>query len=162
VSVACVGFSGNRPSGTFSAPGLSADGGVVAFSSEASTLVPWDTDDQMENVFVRDRTQPEGDTTPAERTSGQPAGTLPAGTTQATLSLATNERARCRYSITPGGSYWAMPATFATTDGTAHHTPVGGLSDGASYRVYVRCQDAAGNVNPDDYAIAFSVAAPPP
>jgi hypothetical protein len=31
--------------------------------------------------------------------------------------------------------------------------------NGGSYRYYVRCQDGAGNVNADDYAISFSVSA---
>jgi hypothetical protein len=38
---------------------------------------------------------------------------------------------------------------------------VTGLANGGSYTYYVRCQDAASNANPDDFAIAFSVATPP-
>jgi len=49
----------------------------------------------------------------------------------------------------------------STTGGTAHSTTVGGLANGGSYNFYVRCQDAVGNANPDDYPIAFSVASPP-
>ena len=37
------------------------------------------------------------DATPPARSNGQPSGTLPAGTTQTTLSLTTNENATCQY-----------------------------------------------------------------
>src|SRR5207302_1208740 len=102
------------------------------------------------------------DTTPPVRSGGQPMGTLPAGTTQTTLALTTNEAAVCRYSPSAGAPYDAMTQTFATTGGTAHSTPVSGLVDGRSYAFYVRCLDAAANANPDDFAIAFTVDSAPP
>jgi hypothetical protein len=102
------------------------------------------------------------DTTPPTRSNGQPTGTLPAGTTQTTLSLTTNESATCRYGTTAGIAYASMSNTFATTGGTNHSTSVSGLANGGSYTRYVRCQDAAANANPDDFTIAFSVANPPP
>ena len=105
---------------------------------------------------------PPTDTTPPGRSSGQPTGTLPAGTTQATLSLVTDEAATCRYATTRGVVYSAMAGTFTTTGGTSHATTVGSLADGGSYTFYVRCQDGPGNVNTDDFTIAFSVASPPP
>jgi glucose/arabinose dehydrogenase/phosphodiesterase/alkaline phosphatase D-like protein len=98
------------------------------------------------------------DTTPPGRSDGQPAGTLPAGTTQTTLSLTTSESATCRYAPTAGVSYAAMATTFGTTGGTSHATSVSGLASGTSYTYYVRCQDDAGNANPDDFTIAFAVA----
>ncbi len=54
-----------------------------------------------------------------------------------------------------------MTSTFASTSGATHSTPISSLKDGTSYAYYVRCQDAAGNANPDDLVIAFAVAAPP-
>ncbi|PYN71289.1 MAG: hypothetical protein DMD93_00570, partial [Candidatus Rokuibacteriota bacterium] len=102
---------------------------------------------------------PPADTTPAVRSGGQPTGVLPAGTTQTTLALTTNEAATCRYSPSAGVPYDAMTQTFATTGGTAHSAPVSGLVDGGSYAFYVRCLDAAANANPDDFAISFTVAA---
>jgi Tol biopolymer transport system component len=156
VSVDSAGTQGNSNSDR---PSISADGRFVAFGSAASNLVPGDTNGQYD-VFVHDRAPAGPDATPPVRANGQPLGRLPAGTAQATLSLATNyENATCRYSTTPGVAYEAMTATFATTGGTAHATPVGGLSDGGSYAFYVRCQDAAGNANADDYPISFSIAA---
>ncbi len=53
-----------------------------------------------------------------------------------------------------------MANTFSTTGGTTHSTAVTGLTNGSTYNYYVRCQDAAGNANADDYAITFSVAVP--
>jgi hypothetical protein len=99
-----------------------------------------------------------GDVTPPVRSNGQPTGSLPSGTTQATLSLNTDENATCRYATTAGVAYASMPNTFGVTGGTAHSTTVTGLSNGGNYSYYVRCQDASGNANPDDYPITFTVA----
>jgi hypothetical protein len=107
-------------------------------------------------------TPPGPDVTPPVVSSPTPSGTLAAGTTQATLGVATSEPATCRYGTTPGVAYDAMTATFATTGGTTHSSPVSPLSDGTSYAYYVRCRDGAGNATTTDVAITFSVAAPPP
>jgi hypothetical protein len=101
---------------------------------------------------------PSPDTTPPARFNGQPAGTLNWGTTQTTLSLATGENATCRYSVQAGVAYGSMATTFATTGFTTHSTTVNGLTNGSSYTFYVRCTDAAGNANTNDFVIAFSVA----
>ncbi len=92
--------------------------------------------------------------------SAQPSGTLPAGTTQATLSLTSNENATCRHATAAGTAYASMPNAFTTTGGTSHSTVVSGLANGQSYTRYVRCQDTAGNANTSDLVISFSVAAP--
>jgi glucose/arabinose dehydrogenase len=99
------------------------------------------------------------DTTPPARSNGSPSGTLPGGTTQTTLIVLTNEDATCRYATTVGTPYGSMPSTFASTGGVTHTTTVSGLSSGASYSFFVRCQDSVGNINPDDYTISFSIAA---
>ena len=98
------------------------------------------------------------DSTPPLRLNGQPAGTLAAGTTQATLGLTTGEGATCRYSSQAGVAYASMLNTFTTTGSTTHATAVSGLTGGHGYQFNVRCVDAAGNANTDDYVIAFSVA----
>lgn len=98
------------------------------------------------------------DSTPPVRSAGQPSGSLPGGTTQTTLQLATNEAATCRYATTPGVAYTAMTNTFATTGGTTHSTTVSGLANGNAYSYQVRCRDTAGNANTDDFAISFTVA----
>jgi len=54
VSVGPGGGQANGPSATDSPPAISADGQVVAFSSEASNLVAGDTNDATD-VFVHDR-----------------------------------------------------------------------------------------------------------
>jgi hypothetical protein len=97
-----------------------------------------------------------GDTTPPVRSNGQPTGVLAAGTTQTNLSLATNENAICRYGTVAGTAFTSMVNTFSTTGGTAHSTAINGLVNGGTYTYYVRCQDASGNANPDDFAITFS------
>ncbi|MGH2542726.1 MAG: fibronectin type III domain-containing protein, partial [Ardenticatenaceae bacterium] len=100
------------------------------------------------------------DTTAPSRTNLQPSGTLLAGTTQATLSLTTNESATCKYSTSVGISYNSMSNTFDGAGGTSHTRTVSALQNGQSYIYYVRCQDAAGNANGSDTQISFSVASP--
>ena len=98
------------------------------------------------------------DITPPLRSGGRPTGVLAAGTSQTTLSLVTDENATCRYATSAGVAFATMTDVFSSTGGTTHSTPVAGLQDGGSYSYYVRCQDGAGNTDPDDYAVTFSVA----
>lgn len=104
-------------------------------------------------------TAPGPDTTPPSRSAAAPSGVLATGVVQATLSLSTDESATCRYATTAGTAYAAMTTTFATTGGTSHASTVLGLVNGGAYGYYVRCIDAAGNANTDDYPINFSVSA---
>lgn len=99
------------------------------------------------------------DSTAPVRSDGSPSGTLSSGTTQTVVSLQTNENAVCRYATAAGVAYTAMTNTFTTTGGQGHSTTVTGLTNGTSYSYFVRCQDQAGNANPDDFTIIFSVAA---
>ena len=102
------------------------------------------------------------DTIPSIRSNGQPTGSLSTGTTQTSISLTTNEAATCKYSTSSNVVYSSMINAFVTTGGINHSTTVTGLTDGNIFNYYVRCQDAAGNTNFDDYFISFSVASPPP
>ena len=116
-----------------------------------------------QNEIVADMTTPieSGgalpDTAPPVITNGAPAGQLPSGTMQATLSVDTDEPASCRYSPTPGSMYSSMANGFSTTAGTSHAALVSGLVDGAVYSFFVRCLDSSANVNQVDYPITFSI-----
>ena len=103
---------------------------------------------------------PQQDTTPPARTNGAPSGALASGTTQTTLSVATGESATCKYGTTAGTSYAGIASAFTTTGTTSHSATIANLSNGSSYAYYVRCADASGNANTDDYTISFSVASP--
>ena len=98
------------------------------------------------------------DTTPPSLSNGQPTGTLPSGTTTATLSVVSNENATCRYATTADVLYTNMTQSFATTGGTTHSQPLSGLTDGGTYNYFVRCRDTAGNANAADFPITFSIA----
>lgn len=124
---------------------LTASDGVLSASDEVSVIV-----------------NPVPDTTPPIISNGQPTGTLPAGTVSATLSVATNENATCRYSTTAGTAFAAMTNTFSTTDGTTHISAVSGLQNGQTYTYYVRCQDDALNTNLTDSIITFNILTPAP
>ncbi|MBI5224594.1 hypothetical protein HY989_01875 [Candidatus Micrarchaeota archaeon] len=110
---------------------------------------------------VSGTTSAPADTTPPVRSSGAPSGTLATDTTSTTMTLTTNEPATCRYSLTPGTSYASMTSAnnFATTGGTTHSQPITSLVNGGSYNRYIRCSDAAGNANTNDFTISFTVAA---
>lgn len=92
--------------------------------------------------------------------AGAPVGVLTTGTTEATVSLTTNENAACKFSNTAGIAYDSMAGSFATTGTTAHSTVVTGLTNGATYNYFVRCVDGLSNASTSDYLITFSVASP--
>src|SRR5438034_1216278 len=112
--------------------------------------------DDFAITFTADTT-PAAATPPLDDAVRHSMGALPAGTTQTTLALTTNEAAACRYSPSAGVSYDAMTQTFATTGGTAHSTPVSGLADGGSYAFYVRCLDAARSAERRVWAVSITV-----
>ncbi|MFC2116266.1 hypothetical protein ACFLTU_07305 [Bacteroidota bacterium] len=87
----------------------------------------------------------------------QPGGTLAAGTNSTTISLNTTEAAICKYSAAPNTEFSEMQNLFSTTEGKNHSSVVSGLSDNHTYNFYCRCQDEAGNTNPDDFRLSFSV-----
>jgi hypothetical protein len=97
------------------------------------------------------------DTYPPGRSDGSPSGNLPAGTTQETLYLLTSENATCRFALTPGIPYMEMTSTFNNTGATVHTHLVTGLQGEQTYTYYIKCQDAAGNANTDDYLISFYI-----
>ena len=99
-----------------------------------------------------------GDTTPPKRTDGAPSGTLPYGTSEANLTLKTDEKSVCRYGTEADVAYADKKQDFDAGDqGKTHEASVTGLSNGQEYHYYVRCQDSAGNANTDDYTITFRV-----
>lgn len=97
------------------------------------------------------------DTTPPVLSAGAPTGIQPAGTTQATLSVNTNESATCKWSNVANTSFASMANTFSVTGDTNHTTTVTGLSNGQSYTYYLRCRDISANANSTDYIVGFSV-----
>ncbi|MCG8462071.1 MAG: LamG domain-containing protein, partial [Holophagales bacterium] len=101
------------------------------------------------------------DVPPPARSNEQPTGALLAGTTQADVTLDTDEAATCRWSLSAGIGFDSMAGTFDVSGGTSHSHTATGLADGESYTFFVRCRDTAGNTNTDDLAIPFEVAAPP-
>ncbi len=98
------------------------------------------------------------DIIPPTRSNGKPAGTLASGTTSITISLTTDEIATCKYSTTQNVLYDYMTNSFSAIDTTTHSKIITGLSSGKTYKYYIKCKDSAGNKNPDDYLISFSVA----
>jgi len=98
------------------------------------------------------------DTQPPSRSNLQPTGAQPFGTSQVVLAVDTDEDATCRYGTGPGVSFGSLPGLFAGS-GVSHTATVSGLSSGAGYGYYVKCEDTHGNANPDDVLISFTIAA---
>jgi uncharacterized protein YgiM (DUF1202 family) len=97
------------------------------------------------------------DVTAPVLSAGAPLGILARGTTQVTLSVATNESATCKYSTSANTAYASMANTFSMTGARNHSVTLTGLTNGNAYTNYVRCSDMAGNANASDYPISFSV-----
>lgn len=66
-------------------------------------------------------------------------------TTEATLSVTTNESSNCKYSTTDS-AYGSMTA-FVTTGGISHSTTLSGLTPATEYNYYVRCADTSAQAN---------------
>lgn len=96
------------------------------------------------------------DNTAPELSDVSPGANLPLGTTEATISVTTNENSTCKYSLVADTVFGSM-TSFETTGNTLHSQVVSGLSDNISYNYYVKCSDSQGNTNNTDLVIAFTV-----
>lgn len=165
-----VGVTGYMLTETSAAPSSGAAGWTSSaptsytFSSAGNkTLYAWAKDEAgnvstslSDNVTI---TLP--DTAAPVISGGFPSGTLAFGTTQTTLSVATNEDAICKYATSAGVDFDSMSDTFDTTGGTTHSKTLTGLTDATSYAYYIRCSDGESNKNQTDYQVSFSVDAEP-
>lgn len=97
------------------------------------------------------------DVSPPVRSAGAPSTLQAAGTTSVNMTLTTNENATCKYSLSPGLTFAAMPSTFGTTGGTSHSQAISPLVDGQVSLFHVRCRDAALNANTTDYIITWAI-----
>lgn len=96
------------------------------------------------------------DPIPPFRSNPQPSGGLSAATRETTISLATDEKAVCRYG-TVSGMIFGQMKVFSNTNSTFHYTSATGLNEGGGYNYYIKCADQSGNKNIDDFVIAFWV-----
>ncbi|MEK7493743.1 MAG: cohesin domain-containing protein [Patescibacteria group bacterium] len=170
VTTSGVSYTGSGTLATVRFKALASGTATVTFNvtqgSTIDTNVASDGEDVLASasggsyVLSGTAVPPQQDMTPPVRANGAPSGVLAVGTTQAALSLTTNESATCRYITSAGVSYTGMTSAFTTTGTTSHSVTITGLSNGSSYTYYMRCTDGAGIANTDDYTITFSVALP--
>ena len=97
------------------------------------------------------------DIDPPRPTAGIPGTVLPAGTTETTLELRTDELALCRWSSEGGTPFSAMDASFSTLPAIRHAALVAGLEDETLSHFFVRCRDDKGNANAEDFPIVVAV-----
>ena len=95
---------------------------------------------------------------PAVRSDASPNAVIVEGTTEVTIGLHTDKNATCRYATLPEQNYDVMTETFSSTGAQEHSQHLSALESGKTYIYYVRCKDAAGVTNNDDYLIFFSIA----
>ena len=77
------------------------------------------------------------------------------GVPEVQLGIQTNESASCRYATEQGIPYNSMKKSFTKQAANYHTAKVTGLQINASYSFFIRCKDAAGNVNTGDIMISF-------
>lgn len=99
-----------------------------------------------------------GDVIPPVISNLYPTGTLPGGTSETQMSVATNEAGYCRYSKTANTDYNSMSSNFAYDKAKLVHTvTIVGLEDNKIYDYYVRCRDLRGNKDTSDVILRFGV-----
>ncbi len=140
---------------------------TVRINSTVGSTIRWryyfnDTSNNWNRTYLFNYTTTSvADTIPPSLSNGQPTGTLSAGTTSTNISLTaidTTPPVSCRYSNTTGIAYSSMTNTLSNIGGNIYSATVSGLTNGNSYYYYVRCIDAVGNNNTNDFPINFSVA----
>ncbi len=94
------------------------------------------------------------DTTPPQIMKYGPLATLTESSTKITLT--TNEVADCKYSTSSNTAFDVMTSLFTKVDATNFETQISGLAEGKK-SFFVRCRDAAGNINQEDYKIDLTV-----
>jgi hypothetical protein len=99
------------------------------------------------------------DITPPSLSGGSPSGILSSDTTTSNMEITTDENATCKYSINSGVTYDSMSNVFGTTGETFHIDYLSALTPG-NYTYNVRCADAFGNKNTEDYSISFTIEQP--
>src|SRR3989344_919485 len=103
--------------------------------------------------------KPAADTTPPVRANGSPGNVLPMDSKKITISLTTNEAARCYWSNVPNTAFDYMATALTPSSNGMSHSyllslPMVPMGD---YAFFVRCRDSNMNVNKTDYPILFSV-----
>lgn len=79
-----------------------------------------------------------------------------AGQPSFTVAVTTNEMAECRYALTPGVAYAAMPYRLRTYTGRVHRALLGKVPPGATVTLYVKGRDGAGNISNKDTVVRVS------
>lgn len=118
------------------------------------------SDEKKYVPVVSENVVPVPDTIPPKRLNPQPTGKQVAETRKIIISLETDEKAVCKYTIVSGMSYDSIQNTFSNTNSTLHSTLITTLSEGEKYSYYIKCMDNNGNKNTDDFVIAFEVKKP--
>jgi len=75
--------------------------------------------------------------------------------TSAEISVRTDETSTCRYSLSSGVDYDSMTNAFTAEDENWHTAQIAGLSEGQTYKYYVKCKNEKGVESSEDRVIEF-------
>ena len=97
------------------------------------------------------------------RSNGLPSGLLPGATTNVLVSLNTDIPAFCKYATTSGVDFFSMSSTtiFLDANGLLLHYIEVAVSENNIFTYYLRCRNANGFPNTDDYLISFEIGVKP-
>ncbi len=97
------------------------------------------------------------------RSNGLPSGLLPGATTNVLVSLNTDIPAFCKYATTSGIDFFSMSSTtiFLDANGLLLHYIEVAVSENNIFTYYLRCRNANGFPNTDDYLISFEIGVKP-
>ena len=97
------------------------------------------------------------------RSNGLPSGLLPGATTNVLVSLNTDIPAFCKYATTSGVDFFAMSSStiFLAANGNLLHYIEVAVAENNIFTYYLRCRNANGFPNTDDYLITFEIGVKP-
>lgn len=95
----------------------------------------------------------QSDNLPPKISDPKPSGIVTSGSVP--VSVATDENATCKFDAEDKG-FDSMANEFSSTGGVSHKATLNALNS-QKYTIYVRCKDAAGNINKTSTKIEFEV-----
>ncbi len=152
-SIAPLSNSSTNPQWTLECTGTSSGNRIASVTyTNSGENVGAVTGEPTTTITLHPQTQ--ADTTPPVITKHSPLTTVTESSTKVTVT--TNEAGECKYSTTANTAFDTMTSLFTKVDATNFEVLMSGFVEGKK-SLFVRCKDAFGNINSEDYKIEFMV-----
>ncbi len=152
-SIAPLSNSSTNPQWTLECTGTSSGNRIASITyTNSGENVGAVTGEPTTTITLHPQTQ--ADTTPPLITKHSPLTTVTESSTKVTVT--TNEAGECKYSTTANTAFDTMTSLFTKVDATNFEVLISSLAEGKK-SFFVRCKDALGNINSEDYKIEFMV-----